>query len=178
MLDWGTSDSLIEQIKTPGGKLTEKEIQPSADSAKPRFTQLCKKTGISSILSPVGVTKSISQTSSPLPIVKQQPARKKETKQSVSHDKIKTSRQSSPILKEDEKLKSLDESLSLSNWSLPESVLAVYKEKGIEKMFSWQQECLLTGSVMEGGMGLVLPDSLFKIYIFLSVSALVVHMAY
>lgn len=150
-LDWGTSDSLIEQIKTPGGKLTEKEIQPSADSAKPRFTQLCKKTGISSILSPVGVTKSISQTSSPLPIVKQQPARKKETKQSVSHDKIKTSRQSSPILKDDEKLKSLDESLSLSNWSLPESVLAVYKEKGIEKMFSWQQECLLTGSVMEGG---------------------------
>ena len=42
--------------------------------------------------------------------------------------------------------------MSLSSWGLPECVLQSYKRSGIEKMFQWQQECLFTGKVLEGGI--------------------------
>ena len=41
---------------------------------------------------------------------------------------------------------------SLSNFKLPFTVLEKYKKNGIECLFPWQQECLLTGNALEGGM--------------------------
>ena len=44
-----------------------------------------------------------------------------------------------------------EEMLSLSSWDLPEIVLEKYSSSGINNLFRWQAECLLTGKVLEGG---------------------------
>ena len=46
----------------------------------------------------------------------------------------------------------IDEQLHLSKWGLPDSVVDCYHERGIQTMFPWQVECLLSGqgSVLSG----------------------------
>ena len=41
--------------------------------------------------------------------------------------------------------------LLLSNWGLPEKVLAQYSQRGITSMFEWQAECLMLPGVLTGG---------------------------
>lgn len=41
--------------------------------------------------------------------------------------------------------------LLLSNWGLPDAVLAQYSRRGIMKMFEWQAECLQLPTVLTGG---------------------------
>lgn len=43
------------------------------------------------------------------------------------------------------------EELELSAWGLPDTVLRKYKKHGIEKMFPWQLQCLMTGKALGGG---------------------------
>ena len=43
------------------------------------------------------------------------------------------------------------EKLELSAWGLPDTVLRKYKKHGIEKMFPWQLQCLMTGKALDGG---------------------------
>ncbi|KAH9504975.1 hypothetical protein Btru_061318 [Bulinus truncatus] len=44
-----------------------------------------------------------------------------------------------------------EEKRLLSSWGLPDPVLEVYKKQGINTMFAWQAECLLTGNALAGG---------------------------
>ena len=41
--------------------------------------------------------------------------------------------------------------LWLSNWGLPDKVLAEYSQRGITSMFKWQAECLMLPNVLTGG---------------------------
>lgn len=42
-------------------------------------------------------------------------------------------------------------SLLLSNWGLPDKVLAQYSLRGIKSMFQWQADCLLLPGILNGG---------------------------
>ena len=47
--------------------------------------------------------------------------------------------------------KDRSDNLLLSNWGLPDTVLAQYHRRGIVKMFNWQAECLQLPNVLMGG---------------------------
>lgn len=53
------------------------------------------------------------------------------------------------------------EKLKLSAWGLPDTVLRKYKKHGIEKMFPWQLQCLMTGKALDGG------NTYFEVFEFL-----------
>ena len=124
-MDWGFSDSLITEIDNLGpNSKPDVFASPCGDGKIQQFTKV--------------VTRSMSST----------PRRQEQLKKTVLHEKV------------DNKLSTgntknsppLEDILSLSNWGLPECVLRNYKKNGIEKMFPWQQECLFTGKVLEGGI--------------------------